>query len=255
MIFPLGCFSGAKSMRRPSGGASRALRGTRAVRRPTDLRRRCTRPWGSTRRRRLLRPERPAGMADQHFDDAVGDPIQEQTCAEFRHRGQPNCSKSRAAVRCAAPNPVDPGRDGHQMLRLPVWRTLSRQTLSDSTPTVRVCRSLGVENVERRRLVEELDQSSLRRPLRYMRFPAVGCRPVRPDGVTGFRAGGAPRSRPDPRRGSGAARRGAQGFLPRLRPPRPPTHSIPSCALGRHVHLNCALARAAQDLGVHGAGK
>ncbi len=31
--------------------------------------------------------------------------------------------------------------------------------------------------------------------------------------------------------------------------------SIPLCALGRHVHVDCALAKAAQDLGVHSAGK
>ena len=37
-------------------------------------------------------------------------------------------------------------------------------------------------------------------------------------------------------------------------PERNPPHT-PLCALGRHVHVNCALARAAQDLGVHGAGK
>ncbi len=42
----------------------------------------------------------------------------------------------------------------------------------------------------------------------------------------------------------------------RLAPAAPtnPPHT-PLCALGRHVHVNCALARAAQDLGVHGAGK
>ena len=38
-------------------------------------------------------------------------------------------------------------------------------------------------------------------------------------------------------------------------PSRPYTPSIRLCALGRHVHVKCALARAAQDLGVHSAGK
>ena len=33
------------------------------------------------------------------------------------------------------------------------------------------------------------------------------------------------------------------------------TPSIPLCALGHHVHVDCALAKAAQDLGVHGARK
>ena len=33
----------------------------------------------------LARPERSAGMPDEHLDDAVGDPVQQQTRAEFGH--------------------------------------------------------------------------------------------------------------------------------------------------------------------------
>jgi hypothetical protein len=49
-------------------------------------------------------------------------------------------------------------------------------------------------------------------------------------------------SAPDAGRGSG------------MPAPSWPTNVL-SHALGRHVHVKCALARAAQDLGVHGAGK
>jgi hypothetical protein len=33
----------------------------------------------------LACPKRPAGMADQHFGDTVGDPVQQETGAAFRH--------------------------------------------------------------------------------------------------------------------------------------------------------------------------
>jgi hypothetical protein len=44
-------------------------------------------------------------------------------------------------------------------------------------------------------------------------------------------------------------------FRQRAAGSRTHTSSTPLCALGRHVHVKCALARAAEDLGVHGAGK
>ena len=160
------------------------------MRRPTDLRRRCTRPWGID--------QAPSSFFAQN--GPPGWPISTSTTPSVtRYRSRPALSLGIAASLTVRNQglPFDAQRRTLWSLAVTVTKCSdcrcgahSRVRRGRTQHRFAGCADRLVGNVERRRLVEELDQGSLRRPLRYIGFPAVGCRPVQLDGVTGLpRAG------------------------------------------------------------------